>query len=301
MLQGFSGFANMWEMDENNHLNVQFFVDWFHQALDVEAVALGHGPSVARAQGLQLRGVEDTIVFDREIRGADMVCIESMVTEIGDDYLMLFHIMKNETRNEISSSCVQRVHLVGLDDFTPSPLTDAIKDAAQKYFAEPDPAIMPRPMERLCDKIEPDGLIAEKIGLHPVSVSAVSPQAVDWTGRMRARFAMARGSDGAARMWSRVGISLDSLLKQNMGTVVLQVSMTHHNAPKAGTVLKNYGGLTQVGNKTLQFAQWYTDAETGEVYTSSDTVAVQFSHDERKSVGISGAQRAALNKNVLKF
>lgn len=302
MLQGFSGFANMWEMDENNHLNVQFFVDWFHQALEIEAHALGHGLSAAEAQGSSLRGVEDQVVFAAEIRGAEQISIDSIVLEVAEHHLTLLHIMRNESTGAIAGTDTQKVCLVGADDFTPLPLTEAIKTEAAKHLSTPDDGLpLPRPLKRLEDRAPPSGMNAEKIGLFRNGASVVAAHEIDRTGRMRARYAMGRGSDSAARMWRNVGIPLDDLLARNMGTVVMQILMTHHNAPRLGTPLITYGGLVEVGNTTLQFAQWITDAETGEVYTSSDTIAVQFDHEKRKSVKVSDDQRADLQANTLKL
>ncbi|MGB0920692.1 MAG: acyl-CoA thioesterase [Alphaproteobacteria bacterium] len=300
MLNGYTGFANMWEMDENNHLNVQFYMDWFHQSLDIIAIDLGHGPAMAQAQQSQLRGVEDRITYLREVRGADTVVIKTMMVAVEEKALTLLHVMENDSTGEVAATNLQLVHLIGVDDFTPRPLSDDIREQATKYLETPDATLMPRHMDLLLDKVAPTTADAKKVGLFEAGRSVVQAQELDWTGRMRARFALGRGSDSASLQWKNVGIDVNHL-DGNTGSVVMQTIMRHHNAPRLGTPVKAQAGLHALGNKTLQFAQWISDMETGEVYTTSDTIAVQFDQTARKALPISDEQRAALSKNLLKI
>jgi len=301
-LQGFSGFANAWDMDENDHLNVQFFIEWFHQSLEIEAPELGHGLSAALAQGAGLRAVEDRVVFSREIRKAEEVAVDSRVLEVGESHFLLLHVMRNESTGEIAGTDVQKVCLVRDTDFASLPLTAAIREAAGRCVAEPEAGLpLARPVERFEDRIAPGGDNARRIGLFRNGASVVGAHEVDRTGRMRARYAMGRGSDAAGRSWRNIGIPLDELLARDMGTVVLQVVMTHYHAPRLGTPLVTWGGLRELGNKTLHFVQWITDAETGTICTASETVAVQFDHKLRKAVAVSDEQRPRVQARVLKL
>ncbi len=71
MIETHRSFANMWECDENDHMNVQFFIRRFDEAMAVYATLCGDGTATARL--VRHRHVR----FYREIRGGDSLLITS--------------------------------------------------------------------------------------------------------------------------------------------------------------------------------------------------------------------------------
>ena len=69
--------VNTWQCDENDHLNVQFYTEFGHEASAHLMTSLGLGRRAQAAAGLAVRAAQDHIRYLREFRVVDPVAVRS--------------------------------------------------------------------------------------------------------------------------------------------------------------------------------------------------------------------------------
>ena len=84
LIPTFTTAVNTWQCDENDHLNVQFYTEFGHEASAHLLAELGLGPRAQRAAALDVRAASDHIRYLREFREVDPVEVLSAPVEVGD-------------------------------------------------------------------------------------------------------------------------------------------------------------------------------------------------------------------------
>src|SRR5215475_11130324 len=77
LIPTFTTAVNTWQCDENDHLNVQFYTEFAHEASAFLLHRLGIGPRVQRASATIVSVQEDHIRYLREFRVVDTVEVKS--------------------------------------------------------------------------------------------------------------------------------------------------------------------------------------------------------------------------------
>ena len=88
----FTTAVNTWQCDENDHLNVQYYTEFGHEASIHLLHQLGLGPQAQRTAGLTLSVRDDHIRYLREFRVIDSVEARSAPVAISDRELVLSQI-----------------------------------------------------------------------------------------------------------------------------------------------------------------------------------------------------------------
>ena len=105
----FSTAVNTWQCDENDHLNVQFYTEFGHEASAHRLASLGLGPRAQRAAGLVVTAAEDHIRYLREFRLVDAVEVHSAPVDIGERDLLAYHEVRNSADGQIASTIRRRI------------------------------------------------------------------------------------------------------------------------------------------------------------------------------------------------
>ena len=88
LIPTFSTAVNTWQCDENDHLNVQFYSEFGHEASSHLMAKLGLGPRAQRAAGLTPGIAWDHVRYLREFREVDPVEVLSAPIEVGPHHLL---------------------------------------------------------------------------------------------------------------------------------------------------------------------------------------------------------------------
>jgi len=83
LIPTFTTAVNTWQCDENDHLNVQYYTEFGHEASAHLLHHLGLGPRAQAALGLNIQANEDHIRYLREFRVIDAVEVRSAPVEVG--------------------------------------------------------------------------------------------------------------------------------------------------------------------------------------------------------------------------
>jgi acyl-CoA thioester hydrolase len=101
--------VNTWQCDENDHLNVQFYTEFGHEASAHLLNRLGFGPRAQANEDASLRVSFDHIRYLREFRIIDAVEVKSAPVEIGRHELVLYHEVRNPADGTLAATIRRRV------------------------------------------------------------------------------------------------------------------------------------------------------------------------------------------------
>ncbi len=295
VLESYRGYVNTWECDDVGHMNVQFYIGRFTEALGSVCVALGLGPRAARTYGLSLVPIEDHVHFRTELRVSDAMTVASGIKDHGPYSLTVYHELREAVSGRVSATALTRMAAkrAGAEDLVPLPPAVANRAAAMVVdvpaHAEPrsvGPDKPPLPALSL-DEARSRGLIHTYSGM-------VQPKDCSADGRLLPQGFMARHSDGGGHLWAGVGMDRQSLIGRGLGIALVEYHQHYLNLPPAGSVLDLMSGLTQVGRKTVSFAHFMFDAETGAPLGRAEATALLLDLEARKSADLTPADRDRL-------
>ena len=109
LMPTFSTAVNTWQCDENDHLNVQFYTEFGHEASAHLLTGLGLGPRAQRAAGLAVTAAEDHVRYLREFRVIDPVEVRSAPVEIGARHLVAYHEIRNPADGRLAATMRRRI------------------------------------------------------------------------------------------------------------------------------------------------------------------------------------------------
>ena len=294
-------FVNTWQCDENEHLNVQFFTAFAHDASAQLHAALGLGPAALCAAGLCVAPVEEHVRYYRELRVEDTVEVRSAPVAVDAASLTAYHEIRNAYDGTVAAT-VRCVTACRTGAGTAAAWPIAFRDRAQASAIALPAAAQPRSIGRH-GPLPALTLAAAAAhpALHEISRSLVMPAECGTDGCMAPRFHLARFSDGGAHLWHALGFDRAGMRDREQGSVIMEASLTYGRLLPAGSLCVVLSGLLDVTDKAMHFAHFLFDAETGMLSTKSEAVAVFFDQRARRTMAFSAEDRARLAHRKLSF
>ncbi|PTW62101.1 acyl-CoA thioester hydrolase [Breoghania corrubedonensis] len=277
-LETLKSFVNTWECDENDHLNVQFYLAKFEEA-DRQFRSLT-GFSEAHAGPRRVRHIR----YHGELFAGALVNVTSHAAFDGPYMLAIVHVMRDTSTGRISATA--------LDGYAPS--ERALKDL-RKRLSEAGDAM---PAEAAPRSFEPGpaaldvkqaDLVAS--GAIPVHRATVLPRDCGLDSAADDRFLLSCFSDGAPHLWERVGLTRPWLEKKDYGRIALEMKLTSGLPARLGTSLLVLSCLTGVGDKTFTFRHHMFDSAAGRLVATLDATSMIMDLETRKPVPLPAAAR----------
>jgi acyl-CoA thioester hydrolase len=285
--------VNTWQCDENDHLNVQFYTEFAHEASANLMTILGLGRRAQAKAGLVVRAAEDHIRYLREFRVIDPVEVRSAPVEVGERDLLVYHEVRNQSDGSVASTIRRRIA-------SDRPWPEAFRVRAEAMRVELPAGAKPRSVGA---SALPDLTLerAQHVGLAEVGRSVVKPAECDETGALLPRYQTGRYSDAAPMIWNNIGFDRAAMQRAREGSVVVEM-MQYYRAPiAAGDAAVVMSGLTDFSDKILKLAHFLFDAETGTLAACAEAVGVKFDQKIRKVMVFSEEERARLGERKLRW
>jgi acyl-CoA thioester hydrolase len=278
--------VNTWQCDENDHLNVQFYTEFGHEASAHLMTALGLGRRAQAAAGLSVRATSDHIRYLREFRVIDPVVVRSAPVEVGERHIALYHEVRNPGDDTVASTVCRHIA-------SDKPWPRAFRTAAEAACIELPVAARPRGVggAALPDLALAD---AERIGLAEVGRCTVKPFECDENGEMLPRHQTGRYSDGAPILWNHMGFDRAAMQQRQEGSVVVEMMQYYRRPLSPGDAVIVMSGLADHSDKILRLAHFLFDAETGTLAACAEAVGVKFDQKVRRVMAFSEEERARL-------
>ena len=285
--------VNTWQCDENDHLNVQFYTEFGHEASTHLMTSLGLGRRAQATAGFSVRAISDHIRYLREFRVVDPVAVRSAPVEVGERHLVIYHEVRNSGDDALASTV--RRHI--LSD-RPWPAT--FRKAAEASRIELPAAAKPRGITGVA---LPDLALADaaRVGLIEVGRGTVKPFECDENGEMLPRHQTGRYSDGAPIVWNRMGFDRAAMAERQEGSVVVEMMQYYRRPLSPGDAVIVMSGLADHSDKIIRLAHFLFEAESGTLAACAEAVGVKFDQKVRKVMAFSDQERALLAGNKLRW
>lgn len=232
MIETHRSFANMWECDENNHMNVQFFMKRFEEA-HVVFTALHNqtNPTNTRVNHRHLR-------FHREIRAGESLQIFSGHVSKGQYQGRIAHHMINTVTGALCTTA--------LDSLASPLISDVLIDDKQLSKAlprgVPDSASVPFDADRLINAGE--AMVA--------NFNVIRPHDLDEEGNFIPSRIVSMFTDGAPHVWEKAGITTSWLNDNGFGRVAVEMRVDPIAKPTEGEPLRLVSHVGALEGRTFR-------------------------------------------------
>jgi len=293
LIPTFSTAVNTWQCDENDHLNVQFYTEFGHEASSHLLASLGLGPRAQRASGIAIGVADDHIRYLREFRVVDAVEVLSAPVELGERDLLAYHEIRNSADGKVAATVRRRI-------VADKPWPESFRSRAKAAcVALPDTA-RPRSVGKLS---LPDLALADaaRTGLVEVGRTVIAPAECDERGEFLPHHQFGRYSDGAPILWNHLGFDRAAMQERQEGSVVVEM-LNHYRRPlHAGDLLVVMSGLAAFTDKVLTFTHFLFEAETGMLAACAEAIGMKFDQKIRKIMTFSKEDQARLDQRKLRL
>jgi acyl-CoA thioester hydrolase len=271
--------VNTWQCDENDHLNVQYYTEFGHEA------------SAHLLLTLRLR--DDHIRYLREFRAVDSVEVWSAPVDLSERAIVLYHEVRNSADGTVAATVRRRIEC---DAAWPAAFRDSAGRAAITLPAHGRPrsvGALALPELTLDD--------APKAGLIDIGRTVVKPAECDERGEFLPRHQFGRYSDGAPFLWNHLGFDRMAMQERGEGSVVVEMLSYYRQPLKAGDLVVAMSGLADFSDKVLKFTHFLFDAESGTLAACAEAVGMKFDQRIRKIMTFSAEDQARLAGCKLRF
>lgn len=289
----FTTAVNTWQCDENDHLNVQFYTEFGHEASAQLLNRLGFGPRAQSAEDAVVRADFDHIRYLREFRVIDSVEVRSAPVEVSEQAMVVYHEIRNPTDGTVASTIRRRL-------VSDKPWPAAVRQAAERAKVELPAHARPRSVGMLA---LPDLVLADaaRVGLVDVGRTMVKPAECDERGELLPRHQFGRYSDAAPWLWNHLGFDRVAMQERGEGSVVVEILNRYRRPLTAGDLIVVMSGLAEFSDKILKFTHFLFDAESGTLAACAEAVGMKFDQKIRKIMTFSAEDQARLARLKLRF
>jgi acyl-CoA thioester hydrolase len=291
LIPTFSTAVNTWQCDENDHLNVQFYTEFGHEASSHLMASLGLGRRAQRASGLNLGVAWDHVRYLREFREVDPVEVLSAPVEIGERHLLAYHEIRNSSDGTVAATVRRRI-------VCDRPWPDSFRVRAEAARVTLPDMARPRSVGKLA---LPDLALADaaRTGLVDVGRTVITPAECDERGEFLPHHLFGRYSDGAPLLWNHLGFDRAAMQERQEGSVVVEM-LNHYRRPlRAGDLLVVMSGLASFTDKVLTFTHFLFEAETGTLAACAEAVGMKFDQKIRKIMTFTKEDQVRLGERKL--
>jgi acyl-CoA thioester hydrolase len=293
LIPTFSTAVNTWQCDENDHLNVQFYTEFAHEASANLLAILGFGPRAQRAAGVVTRAADDHVRYLREFRVVEPVEVHSAPVEVAEREIVAYHEVRNPAKGEVAATVRRRIVCEG-----PWP-ADFLARAEAARVALPESA-RPRSVGKFSLPDLPLSRAAS-VGLIEVGRTQITPDECDERGDFLPRHHFGRYSDGAPVLWNHLGFDRAAMQERQEGSVVVEMLNQYRRPLQAGDLAVVMSGLASFTEKTVSFTHFLFEAESGTLAACAEAVGMKFDQKVRKIMTFPPEDRARMEARRLKF
>ncbi|WP_373235598.1 thioesterase family protein [Cohaesibacter celericrescens] len=268
-------FVNLWECDENDHMNVQFYYSKFEDAGQLFAVCHDLEAALGRRISRHVR-------YHSELRGGAQICIRSSIVDPIPDStkhgVFVQHVMEETSTGRIAATALDW-HAGTID----SPQPD-IRDALSS-------AVMPRGLKNEADF----GTKSPLAALDATMLRGVlRPAQCDAQGWARDQAYIGAISDAAAHAWDRIGLSSQWLDEKGFGRIAVEMRLCILTPMRAGTAYQVQLAFTGLQSRSYSKRYDFFDLRNGQHIGFLESAVMLLNHTTRKSEPLPDFARDAL-------
>ena len=270
-------FVNLWECDENDHMNVQFYFAKFQDAASLFALCHGLETKLGSLVNSHVR-------YHSELRGGAQIQVTSaIISSFGPlqapgEGCFIQHIMRETTSGRIAATALD------WHRGTPPLDHDALLDQA-------DPAILPRGLTFPAD-LTPKAALSESDTI--IARGILHPGLCDAAMVARNQAYIGAASDAASHAWDRIGLDTKWLSDRGLGRVAVEMRLHILSPMRVGTAYQLQLGFTSLQARAFTKRYDFFDMRDGRHLAFLETAAMILNHNTRKSEPLPDFTREAV-------
>ncbi len=277
---GFRGSVNRWECDENDHLNVRFYLRMVWESLSSALPTLG-----VRVPN---RVVNQHLRFVAEARIATPITGRCALVFVGGETLRVLTELRNTLTGQVLASAVSTVQAAGHG------IADCERELPQhagpRGLDDADSPLATSTMDEVDD-----------LGLVEIGHGVIRAEELGANRELQTYGYMGRLSDSMPNLWSHLQTEEEMRARSEgfQGGAVLEYRMAHHGSLREGSGYSVRSGLRHVGDKIQQFEHLMYDVETRRCVMSASAVGIVLDLQTRRSMVIPQARRERMLKLLI--
>lgn len=282
MQLSYRGSVNTWECDENDHLNVRFYIEKHWQTLCGGLSMLGLQPELG-VDDLQSKVQVQHIRFLQESRVAAPLSGYVGVVAATATHIDVLTELRHTFTDSASSTCIHRL----------SRVEAAVSDELPAHAT-------PRGVE---DSDLPHSALAysgaESYGLRTIGMGVATGDECDSSNLLRIHHYMGRISDSMPHLWGLLHPESGEM-DEHEGGAVLEYRLRYHQPLRQRQGFAICSGISDVGVKVQRFAHLMFNTATGELCVSAEAAGVRLDLIERKAKALSSSMLAHMREHLIK-
>ena len=270
-IETYRGTVFRWEVDDNDHFTVAYYLARISDASVAMLHALGIGPTPT---------VDCFIRYQKELRVGDIMHIDSAVIAVDAYGIVLGHKLFESAAGELCTTVEQRL--------APALEPSARRTLEARRLAWDGPARDVRPRPRSVD------------GFRDSSRDTVKPWEIDLTGHLSPSAAVHRFSASNAHVLAAFGVTPAYMRESHRGLSTFEFQLSLRGEVQAGDPLVVRSALVHVGNSSLRFFHTMLDERSGTEVASLEQSGVHFDQDRRRPAPLPDELRARAQALLVK-
>ena len=274
---GYRGSVNRWECDENDHLNVRFYVQKHWQAACCGLQAMGLEVE-ANPQVQHIRFLAESRI------ATPLTGFWGIVENPSGEGCVLVTELRHSFTDECMSAALHQLPLPGVM------ATDTLSESAVPRGIEPrDFDFVRIPYSDLPDH-----------GLTLIGCGVVGEEETTADQYLVLHQYMGRLSDSMPHLWGALA-SAGAGLPVGQGGAVLEYRLRYHKPLKLGDRFEVWSGVAESQPKVQRFAHLMLDPIDGHLIASAEAIGVRMDLHARKAVTLSEEQQRALQSKLIRL
>ena len=274
-------FVNAWELDENAHLNVQFYFSRFEESERQFRLMTGFSESLVGAR--RVRHVR----YHHEARSGTLLRVSAYVCFDGPHILTIVHEMRDATSGTLIATAI--------DGYNPALEAARTLRARFKDSQGPMPeAAAPRGLSATPASLRStlDGVIAGGAAIsHRATVLS---RHLGADGKADDGFVLGCFTEAAPFVWERTPLNRAALASMQAGRVAVEMKLSWAGPIKAGDSVIVASGITSCQASTFSMRHHLFEARTARLVALCDAVVLPMHQETRKAIQLGAEHREAI-------
>ena len=300
MITVWRGSANQWDCDEMGHMNVRVYVEKAIEGLGVLA-AKAEMPFAFVANAPSTWIVEDQhIRYMREVLPGRPLTMESCVIEVTECHAIIYQQILH-SNGDVAAAFRIRVRHANSKSGVAFPWSKRTRMILESLIGTPPTITAPKGVMSDGPLLPPEQVSFSKIkdiNAPLIGLGMVLPEQCDVHGRMLPAMFLGKTSDAVPNLlyeWRNEVVSAAGE-GVKMGAAVVEYRLVYRGWPKAGDTIAVYASLNWASEKAHSLVYWTLNPVTGQVWMTSQAVALTFDLVTRKALPTPEASLQALEE-----
>lgn len=297
LLASYRGSVNAWECDENDHLNVRFFLAKANQGLPFALEALGLRAAMHEHKA-RPRIRAQHVRFLREARLATPLTAYAGLAATGSHELTIYSELRHSQTAEVMAAVLTEMDFVAADGL-PRPVQPPHHAVAFQVPEHGAPRGIPADGARL----RPDYGSIGNLGFVEIGRGCVATWECGLDGALEPYQYVGRISDSVVNLMAhfQTDEELSRRSRGEEGGALVELRIVHHAPLRAGDLFTIQSGMAAVARKTQHLVHLFFDERSRACVASAEGIAVAMDLKSRRAVELPEARRQRIEARLLRL